>query len=279
MATINHYEPVINSCVGALDATLSSIDNPTGSFVGAFQFPDTLSGTLIEALCKYCERWGIQYEDRRTTPTLFTASLYEIYAALCGSFTGPTIGGTPALGGTAFYLGTSASALAAAATVTKSARMITAAHMAYELGVLYQEDQERWNIQKKAEKTKPFDALGNYTPLETETIMTVTELERTLYDARTLIQAAVDEMRDNGAPGVDELSGLKNAALQLERHVAKVKVEREKITTVTLDNPMPMHLVCLRYGLDYHTAERLVAVNPQVNNPNMASREVNIYVV
>jgi uncharacterized protein (UPF0261 family) len=40
---------------------------------------------------------------------------------------------------------------------------------------------------------------------------------------------------------------------------------------------MPLHLVCLRYGLPYTDAERLVKVNKNIQNPNFASGAVSVY--
>jgi hypothetical protein len=39
---------------------------------------------------------------------------------------------------------------------------------------------------------------------------------------------------------------------------------------------MPLHLVCLRYGLPYTAAERLLTINSIVN-PNRVAGEVNVY--
>jgi hypothetical protein len=40
---------------------------------------------------------------------------------------------------------------------------------------------------------------------------------------------------------------------------------------------MPLHLVCLKYGLPYTDAERLLGVNRQIRNPNFADGEVLVY--
>jgi hypothetical protein len=46
---------------------------------------------------------------------------------------------------------------------------------------------------------------------------------------------------------------------------------------VVLDNAMPLHLVCLKYGLPYQAAERLIRVN-NIPNPNFTAGEVMVYV-
>jgi len=85
---------------------------------------------------------------------------------------------------------------------------------------------------------------------------------------RTRIEAAVEKAR--------EMDSLKIMAAALLTHVNNVRLEREKMVAVILDNPMPLHLVCLKYGLPYTDAERLYKVN-RLQNPNFTSGEVLVY--
>ena len=59
---------------------------------------------------------------------------------------------------------------------------------------------------------------------------------------------------------------------------AERKIEREKVMVVEVDNPLPLHLLCLQYGLSYNTADRIYAINKQLKNPNFVSGEMSIYV-
>jgi prophage DNA circulation protein len=99
--------------------------------------------------------------------------------------------------------------------------------------------------------------------------MTVRDLESSLATVRGRLQAAVNLARQS--------TSLKQQALSLQTHVNTIKLEREKITRVRLDNTLPLHLVCLRYGLPYSAAERLLTIN-EIRNPNEVSGEVAIYV-
>jgi prophage DNA circulation protein len=65
-------------------------------------------------------------------------------------------------------------------------------------------------------------------------------------------------------------------AENLLNHVNSVRLEREKMIAVTLDNPMPLHLVCLKYGLPYTDAERLLRIN-NIRQPNFTNGEVLVY--
>jgi hypothetical protein len=99
--------------------------------------------------------------------------------------------------------------------------------------------------------------------------MNINELEATLAIVRTRIEAAVEKAR--------EIDSLKTMAVALLNHVNSVRLEREKMAKVVLDNPMPLHLVCLKYGLPYQDAERLIRVN-NIPAPNFTSGEVMVYV-
>jgi hypothetical protein len=98
--------------------------------------------------------------------------------------------------------------------------------------------------------------------------MNINELESTLAIVRARIEAAIETGRD--------MDTLKIMAAALLTQVNSVRLEREKMIAVTLDNPMPLHLVCLRYGLPYTDAERLVNVN-NIPQPNFTSGEIKVY--
>jgi C4-type Zn-finger protein len=98
--------------------------------------------------------------------------------------------------------------------------------------------------------------------------MSVRELERSLTGVRETLQEAIDLARDQQA--------LKAMARQLLEHVNQVKLERDRMLTIALDNPMPLHLVCLQQGVSYRQASRLLAVN-NIPQPNFTAGEVTVY--
>jgi hypothetical protein len=99
--------------------------------------------------------------------------------------------------------------------------------------------------------------------------MTINDLESSLAVVRTRLQAAVSIAR--------ELDSLKTMSQALLTQVNAVRLEREKMIPVLLDNPMPLHLVCLKYGLPYQAATRLLMVNRGIRNPNYTDGEVLVY--
>ncbi len=276
-APVKRFMAGIERCTMALDATINVIANPANSLVAAVNYGMDLPSRLVQSSARCSERYARLYDTMQSAPTRFCNSLSGSLSLLSASFSG-SAASVPDGGGTV-YFGTGVAATEAASIVSGAVQVVSAAHLAYETASIYQDDQETWIAQKNAEGIQTFDALGNYTPVDAAPIMTVGELEKTLFDVRSAIQGAIDYARayDVASAGTGVLEGLKALAFDLESHVASVKLEREKIITVELDNPMPLHLVCLKYGLDYHAAERLIAINPKLRNPNRASGKVAIY--
>ncbi|KAF0145122.1 MAG: mu-like prophage DNA circulation protein [Nitrospirae bacterium] len=99
-------------------------------------------------------------------------------------------------------------------------------------------------------------------------LLTINEIEKSLAEARSYIQEAIDASR-----GIDSL---KKMAAALLDHANNIKLEREKIIKVEEDVPIPLHLVCLKHGLPYNDAERILAIN-SIKNPNFVSGEISIY--
>lgn len=101
-------------------------------------------------------------------------------------------------------------------------------------------------------------------------IMTLTELEESLAVARKWLDKAIDIARE-----MDELKTIAGALLD---QVNTVRLEREKLIKVVIDPPMPLHLVCLKYGLAIADAERVLRINRnRIKNPNRTSGEILIY--
>jgi hypothetical protein len=73
------------------------------------------------------------------------------------------------------------------------------------------------------------------------------------------------------------MDSLKDTARILTEHAISVKLESEKLVTVSVDNETPLHLLCLQRGLPYNYAERLIMVN-NIPYPNQVKGEVQVYV-
>jgi len=131
------------------------------------------------------------------------------------------------------------------------------------------EEQVRNRVRQRELAQTSFDMEGNFFPAaDVGQVLTVRELDLSLAAARTAIQAAIDADRSQ--------QSLKTLARTLLDHVAIVKLERDRIARILLDNPMPLHLVCLMRGLPYAYAERILAIN-DIAHPNFAAGEVDVY--
>ncbi len=235
------YIKAADAFVDDLRATQSAITNPADSLLAVVNYPNTLAGNIIGTVARTIERYAILHEGFRSSPVRFLSTLRT------------SLGGLTSL----------------STRFSKYTRIASAQRTALEAAYLYRDDETKREIVRRMETTKSFDALGNYTkPETTEPIMTIGELERSLADVRTDLQAAVDESRGT--------ESLKEMAVSLVEHVNDIKLEREKIVTVEVDPSLPLHLVCLQNNLPYNYAERILSIN-KIKNPNFTSGEVDIY--
>jgi prophage DNA circulation protein len=236
-----NYLKKVDTFVSTVESTLTEIANPANSLVSTINFGTNLPGRVIGSVTRCVERYARLYETLTTAPARFADSFN--LAAL---------------------------ELERALGFGKShVRSTAAAQAGYTMATLYKADEEQRQSLRRKEKNACFDASGTYTTPETAApVMNVRELEQSLATTRTMIQRAVDQDRRQ--------EGLKTMARRLLEHVNSVKLEREKIVAVDLDNVMPLHLVCLKYGLPYNTAERIHSIN-RIPNPSFASGRVSIY--
>ncbi len=235
------YLKKVDTFVSSVEATLSEIANPANGLTAVISYGANLPGRVIGAVGRCAERYALLYESLQSAPVRFFDSFR--YAMLdlenkCG--------------------------------FKKQIRCTAAAHAALTASTIYKSDEQSRQKLRRAEKIKSFDVLGNYLqPDSGEPVMNAIDLENSLATVRGMLQSAIDQDRT--------LDSLKAMARSLLEHVNTVKLEREKIVKVNLDNPLPLHLVCLKYGLPYNYAERIHSIN-RIKNPNFTSGEVSIYV-
>jgi prophage DNA circulation protein len=243
--TARNYLKTVEGYVSTLEGTLNAVANPANGLVSILNYGTNLPGRVIGSVARCMERYARLADGLRSAPARFVDNL------------GLALDGLSAVSG----------------RFAKTTTIGGAAHIALQTAYCYKEDEDRRAERKRAEGKPVFDALGNYTAPQFSAVdtqpMTVRDLESSLATVRGRLQAAVNLARQS--------TSLKQQALSLQTHVNTIKLEREKITRVRLDNTLPLHLVCLRYGLPYSAAERLLTIN-EIRNPNEVSGEVAIYV-
>lgn len=236
----------VDAAVATFEGALNDVTQPANSLISTINYGTRLPGRVIGAIARMVDRYVTLYKTATTAPSRFLRNLRSAVDNLIAQF--------------AFSPRMKARIRAAAAT-----------QGAHAVSQYYAADEKERQVLRRLEKQKAFDVRGRYlNPEVPEPVYTVNELEASIFASRDMLQEAID------SEGGRNISGLKNMARILLDHVNIIKLEREKIVTVTLDNPMPLHIVCLRYGLDYHYAERLVAIN-SIPRPNFTGGSLQIY--
>jgi len=244
--------------VSLFQATVTELTNPINSLQATIGYGLSLPGRVIGPIAQALERTARLYDSLRASPVRYVSSLDLAFKSLEEATR-------------RFSPSTSRAGAAARAVTLKHLRIAAAQRLALETAYLYREDEANRRKMRRAETAQSFDILGRYLrPVETAPVMNVTELESSLATARRSIQVAIDESRS--------MRCLQNLALLLLEHVYTVKLEREKIIKVEIDQATPLHLVCLRYGLPYNYAGRIRLINPRLPNPTFTSGEVALYV-
>jgi len=217
------------------------------SLISTITYGLKLPGRVIGSIAKMVDRFVSLYKTVTTAPSRFMRNLRSAVDNLISKF------------------GFSSS-------IQKHLRVAVATQGAQAVAQYYATDETQRQKLRTLEKQTTFDTLGRYlNPPVAEPVYTVNELEDSVYITRDMLQEAID------CDGGRNITSLKTMARILIDHVSNIKLEREKIITVSLDNPMPLHIVCLRYGLDYHYADRIIAIN-SIPRPNFTSGSLQIYI-
>lgn len=231
----------VEGYISTAEAVVNQVMSPVNSLQATITYATNLPGRILGSVTAAVEKVALLYTSLKNAPSQFLSNLDNAFDDLLDAFKSFADDNNDNTG--------------AAEIMYDCAKIACAQRIALEAAAIYAEDNQA-------------AADPAYNP-DFE-VMTINELESTLAIVRTRIEAAVETAR--------EMDSLKTMAVSLLNHVNTVRLEREKMITVRLDNPMPLHLVCLKYGLPYTDAERLLKVNRGIQNPNFASGEVMIYV-
>lgn len=233
------YLKTVDAYVRAVEMELPEIANPANSVIAAIEYGNRLPGRVIGATTRCLERYGIMLSSLDSAPVRFATSFQR-----------------------------SLDDLADSTSNLLQIRPSGASLLALLLAGLYSDDETKRSQLRKSEAAPGFDFSGRRVSESVEPIFTVGELEDSLAISRQAIQDAIDLDRTQ--------TSLKTQARLLLEHVNTIKLEREKIVRINIDSTMPLHLVCLRYGLNYSYAERIHSIN-RLANPSFAAGALDIY--
>lgn len=253
---LRSYARQLDRQLNSLSATATAITQPVNSLTATITYTTNLPGRIIGIATKAVERVARLYDTAVHAPGRFLANMQFAFVKLISATQGLPAADRP---------GREARDL-----IVKHLTIACARRLALETAYVFAADEKERVVARKLEKTPTFDTRGSYlAPAVPAPIMNARELEESLELARTSLQEAVDSARG--------MQSLKVQAVQLLTHVSTIKLERDKIVTVTIDCPIPLHLVCLKYGLPYNYAERILSINPQIDNPCGVSGDIQIY--
>ena len=236
-ATVNDYVSIIGSKASAITA-------PVNSLQSTITYANSLAGKIVGALAGNVEKVALIYSSLKNSPARFLASLSNAFNVLANSF--KTLNNANA--------SSSPDNTALGEILAGHLKITCAQRIALEAATLYDADDAAYRSPSDNPDTQ---------------IMNIRELEESLAVVREWIESAVEAARE-----MDELKVMAGALLE---QVNTVRLEREKLMKVIVDPPMPLHQVCLKYGLAVSDAERLLRINRQINNPNFTSGEILVY--
>ncbi len=233
--------------VGILGAVCADVANPANSLIATINYATDLPGVVIGTIAQTIERYACLFNTAEAAPSRFLDNLQNAIDDLVATVTdscGSDYGDYVTVSG--------------------------AQWMAVELATVLADDAEVASELEAANSQPSFSATGELLKADPspDLPLTVNEIETSLAIVNTSLAAALHVAR--------EMTSLSSMARTLIEHVSDVKVNRDKVKAVEITSAMPLHLVCLKYGLPYNDAERLLALN-RIRHPNFVSGEVLVY--
>ena len=238
----------VSSYIATISAKVSDITSPIDTLQSAITYSTDLPGIIASSLATNLEKFTLLYSSLSNYPSRYLTSLSSGLSDLVSTF--------ESLQSSSSASATSISDDSAVGEImVEQLKISCALRIGLEASTLVETDDA---------------AYRNPSSYPDVQIMTLPELEESLAIARKWLNTAIDAARE-----MDELKTIAGALLD---QVNTVRLEREKLIKVVIDPPMPLHLVCLKYGLTVADAERVLRINRnRIKNPNRTSGEILIY--
>lgn len=231
----------VQSNISTLDSYLSEITSPATSIINTINYGTSVPGLFMESINGAVDRVVELYQTARNAPASFINNLIVGMRLLKSTVSGVNANYVHVMG---------------------------ASRVAYEAGVIYDEDDQNFRQVETNEATPTWDIAGNYKgKAALPVIMTQTELEDSLYQVRQFINEAIQLDRDN--------RDLQEQARKLQEHVNQIKLGRARIETKAYPR-QTMHEIAIKAGLAYDAAERLLSLNPTIINPNFTEGDIQV---
>lgn len=247
--SVRGFVKKVDALERALKVDIADVATPAGALISAINFATDLPGRVVGEMARTAARYSTLLSTMKNAPDRFVHSLKDSLETLRQNmFDSRDLDH---------------------AAMLPAWLCVAGAETGLQAGEAFALDEEKRRRARKLEGLSRFTATGEYVKTESmPEVMNVRAIESTLAAVNAAILQAVSAARPAHA--------LKGLASLLTEHVGTIKLERENIVPITLDNPMPLHLVCLKYGLPYRAAERILAIN-RIPNPNFTSGRIDIY--
>lgn len=241
------YVAEIDDAIEICESWLADVTAPADSILNTIEYGSLLPARFVsavnEALDRICESQG----ESSISPRNYLENLKAAYLSFAAMFENREFN--------------------AADQVSDA----IALRYALDCGRVYDDDNMQSLTLAAIEDAPAFDLAGNrLIDQAVPEIMTINDLEETLYGARELLQQAIDRDRS-------QEESYKSMAKNLLDHVEEVRINRERIVIKNVPSEMPLHAVCLRFGLPVAYADRILAINPEIKNPTFVKGDIRVY--
>lgn len=252
------YLKTIDKNVKALEEKFPGEETPVKSIVDNIEYATNLAGRVLSTTTKAVDRLSGYYNKAKVSAAKYERSFRKGVAQLESAIESAEKSGI-----------FSEAQISAANNMINQVKIAAALRLGLDMGAIYAEDQEKRRELKNQEGVKSFDVEGNYIKsFASPQLLTIDDIETSLASSREYLQTVIDSDRS--------LQSVKDMAYALQEHVAKVKLESEKLINISIENDLPIHLVCHMHGLSYDYAERILAVN-RIRHPNFIKGNIKIY--
>lgn len=252
-AQARSYIRAIDAAVATFDAARLDILQPVNTLISTISFAESIPGRVIGSVTRAAERIVVAAESLRDFPKRFLSTVDNELLQLRSE--------VEALSAVVGIPKVSEPDRAANAIAARSVSMAAAAALSLAAAEILVEEQSRRDADRRVESSGSGSTGGD--------LMTVRDLELSLATVRTAIQRSLDSDRNQPQ--------LRVMALDLLTHVSDIKIEREQVYRTIVDHPVPLPLLCHMRGLSYRAASRVLALNPDIAEPNFISGEIEIY--
>lgn len=234
----------VKTGLGRVDALTAAITSPVSAAFNALEFGSTLPWQVAKRIMALLDLMGGRIEGA-PDPVESCMRFVADVRSLALQFRGGPLAGMVQVLGAMQVAGTAASIMDA--------------------------DEQRLRAQIALEESETFDARGNWIGRAIQPGQmpaTPDQVGKMVVAVRTLISEALPMISDGAA--------MERMALALQDQYRDRLVEFEQLVEIDVPQPMPLHLICVRHGLPYNTAERLVRLN-NIRNPSFVSGRIRIY--